>query len=106
MAFNIASQLLGSAKGHEVNAAVDVPFDGVSASITKLAEDFAKSAAATELQSLGITPTLEGVAEFVDAKIESAVASSNLSDQAKADIKSVLDGLFAIVKPDIPVVEL
>jgi hypothetical protein len=102
MAINIAKQLLGTANGQKVEDAEDSIGSGLASSVEKLGEDFAMSAAASELTKLGYPATLDGAAQFIDAKLDSAIKASSLSATAQTDLTAVVDQLFALVEKDIP----
>ena len=107
MSFNLASQLLGSAKGHALNVTVDgLAAAALNTSLAKFGLDFGQSALAKEISALGFSPTLEGVVEMLDAKMDAAIAASSLSDTAKADIKAVVDNLFKVVESTLPSISL
>ena len=104
--YDVASQVLGSAKGHAFNEAVDtaVVNSPLVVAIEKFGADFAKSAAAAELVKLGYQPTLAGAAKLIDDKILVAINATGLSDVAKTDLDNVLTGLFAIINGELPTI--
>ena len=109
-ALNVMSDLLGFTKGHAVNAAVsnavNAPVESLESSLEKLGADFAKSQAASELVSLGYPPTLDGVAQLIDDKINAVIQESSFSGAAKADLEATLAALFVLIKPHIPQIAL
>lgn len=107
MSFDLASQLLGSAKGHALNVTVDgLAEAALNTSLAKFGVDFGQSTAAKEIAALGFAPTLAGVVEMLDTRLDAAITASGLSDAAKTDIKAVIDNLFKVVESTLPSISL
>jgi hypothetical protein len=105
---DVASQLLGSTKGHELNVKVDETISNtLLPQLEKLGVDFAQSEAAKFLTGLGFPATLQGAVSYVDSRINAAIdGDTGISATAKSDLEAVVTGLVNIIKGSVPAVNV